>query len=45
MRRDQLNVQTWLQSTEFTDATGSDGANARARLEGRINFVRERLVR
>ncbi|WP_221179331.1 DUF262 domain-containing protein [Streptomyces botrytidirepellens] len=44
MSRDQLNVRSWLQSEEFMDATGSDGANARSRLEGRINFVRDRLV-
>jgi hypothetical protein len=42
--QDQLNVVSWLQSKPFQDATGSDGANARARLEGRINFVRQRLV-
>ncbi|CQR62898.1 DUF262 domain-containing protein [Streptomyces leeuwenhoekii] len=44
-RRDQLNVRSWLQSEEFLEVTGSDGANARSRLEGRINFVRDRLVR
>ncbi|MFJ8274658.1 DUF262 domain-containing protein [Streptomyces sp. NPDC094154] len=44
-RQDQLNAASWLQSKEFLGATGSDGANARARLEGRINFVRDRLVR
>jgi hypothetical protein len=45
MSRDQLNVMSWLQGGDFLAVTGSDGANARARLEGRINFVRERLVR
>ncbi|MGW6235255.1 DUF262 domain-containing protein [Streptomyces sp. NPDC055094] len=45
MSRDEVNVRSWLQGGEFVSATGSDGANARARLEGRINFVRDRLVR
>ncbi|MEU1773653.1 DUF262 domain-containing protein [Streptomyces sp. NPDC012842] len=45
MSRGELNVTSWLQSAEFMEATGSDGANARSRLEGRINFVRDRLVR
>lgn len=44
-QRDQLDVRAWLQGPEFLDVTGSDGANARARLEGRIDFVRIRLVR
>lgn len=37
-------VSGWLQSEEFSQVTGSDGANAIARLEGRINFVRDRLL-
>ncbi|MFF9267568.1 DUF262 domain-containing protein [Streptomyces rochei] len=45
MSREQVNVLSWLQGEDFLDVTGSDGANARARLEGRINFVRDRLVR
>jgi hypothetical protein len=44
MTRGQLNVLPWLQGEDFLDVTGSDGANARARLEGRIDFVRDRLV-
>ncbi|MGA5900471.1 DUF262 domain-containing protein [Streptomyces venetus] len=44
MSRGQLNVLPWLQGEDFLDVTGSDGANARARLEGRIDFVRDRLV-
>ncbi|MFD4549409.1 DUF262 domain-containing protein [Streptomyces sp. NPDC058466] len=35
---------SWLAGSEFTKATGADGANARARLEGRIGFVRTHLV-
>ncbi|MCW8376901.1 DUF262 domain-containing protein [Streptomyces justiciae] len=42
--RERFNVIEWLNSKEFVDITGSDGANARARLEGRIGFVREKLV-
>lgn len=42
--RERFNVAEWTQSDEFLEITGSDGANARARLEGRVQFVRERLV-
>lgn len=38
-----VNVTPWLDSKEFQDVTGSDGANAIARLIGRIDFVRKRL--
>lgn len=38
------NVQGWLQGTEFSGITGSDGANAIARLRGRMDFVRNRLL-
>ncbi|WP_432981603.1 DUF262 domain-containing protein [Dactylosporangium sp. CA-233914] len=41
---DDLNVGSWLGSAEFVDATGSDGANAIARLRGRVNFVHDKLV-
>ncbi|MEI8395447.1 MAG: DUF262 domain-containing protein [Rhodospirillaceae bacterium] len=40
----QINVVDWLNGTEFSQITGSDGANAIARLRGRINFVRDRLL-
>ncbi|MFJ2632757.1 DUF262 domain-containing protein [Streptomyces sp. NPDC087422] len=40
----QFEVMSWVNGPEFTSVTGSDGANARARLEGRINFVRVKLV-
>lgn len=36
-------VEGWL-GKEFTDITGSDGANAIARLRGRMNFVRDHLL-
>ncbi|MFF4931052.1 DUF262 domain-containing protein [Streptomyces griseofuscus] len=42
--RERFAVDEWLRSQDFVDITGSDGANARARLEGRIRFVREKLV-
>ncbi|MFE1125017.1 DUF262 domain-containing protein [Streptomyces albidoflavus] len=42
--RERFNVIEWLTSKPFVDITGSDGANARSRLEGRIGFVREKLV-
>ncbi|HVA90800.1 MAG TPA: DUF262 domain-containing protein [Chloroflexota bacterium] len=41
----QIQVDDWLTSPEFAKVTGSDGANAIARLQGRIHFVRDRLIR
>lgn len=41
---DDLDVEAWLSLPEFQRITSSDGANAVARLRGRIDFVRERLV-
>lgn len=38
-----INVQ-WLDSPEFKAVTGSDGANAVARLRERIRFVHQRLL-
>ncbi len=38
------NVLPWLSSPEFSDVTGSDGANAIARLRERTGFVRDRLL-
>lgn len=35
---------SWLSGSEFAAFTGSDGANAIARLKGRIYFVRDRLL-
>jgi Protein of unknown function DUF262 len=37
-------VQTWIQAKAFSDAAGSDGANAIGRLQGRINYVRDHLL-
>lgn len=37
-------VDQWIDSDEFKAVIGSDGANAIARLRGRIDFVRERLL-
>jgi hypothetical protein len=38
------DTSTWLSSAEFQKVTGSDGANAIARLRGRLHFVRDRLL-
>jgi Protein of unknown function DUF262 len=40
----QDKVGEWLNSKEFKEVTGADGANAKGRLNGRINFVRDRLI-
>jgi Protein of unknown function DUF262 len=37
-------VDQWVTGEEFSAIAGSDGANARARLEARIEFVRSRLI-
>ena len=37
-------VAGWVDSTEFSNVTTSDGANVVSKLRGRINFVRERLL-
>lgn len=37
-------VAQWLTSPEFTKVTGSDGANAIARLQERTGFVRDHLL-
>jgi hypothetical protein len=38
------DVRPWLTSEDFTKVTGSDGANAVARLRERTGFVRNRLL-
>lgn len=38
------SVLSWIDGDEFQQITGSDGANAVARLRARIEFVRTRLV-
>lgn len=40
-----LEVETWLNSKEFKEVIGSDGANGIGRLRSRIHFVRDRLLR
>jgi hypothetical protein len=40
----QINVASWISGDEFSEITGSDGANAIARLRGRIDFVKDKLV-
>jgi hypothetical protein len=37
-------VRMWIQAQEFSDVTGSDGANAIKRLKARIDFVRKQLL-
>lgn len=37
-------VKIWLDSKEFKEITGADGANAVARLRGRMEFVRDKLL-
>ena len=41
---EHANVTAWLGGEEFAEVTGSDGANAIARLQGRIDFVKNKLV-
>jgi len=38
------SVGGWLEGDDFSDAVGSDGANAIARLQRRIFFVRDQLL-
>jgi hypothetical protein len=40
----ELDVGAWLDSAGFISETRSDGANAIARLRGRIGYVEEKLV-
>ena len=40
----RIGVEAWIDSPEFIRVTVSDGANAIARLRGRLDFVREKLV-
>jgi hypothetical protein len=39
-----IHVEEWLNSDEFADVTGSDGANAIGRLKRRMHFVRDHLL-
>lgn len=40
----EISVEEWLDNKKFKEVTGADGANAKGRLNGRINFVRDRLL-
>lgn len=42
--QDVSDVTSWLTKDDFARVTGSDGANAVARLKERIEFVRDRLL-
>lgn len=44
MPANRLDVEAWINSEDFTEVTGSDGANAIARLRGRIGYVEQKLV-
>jgi hypothetical protein len=39
-----LATDSWPYGEEFSKVTGADGANAKKRLSGRIQFVRDRLL-
>ncbi|WP_298443435.1 DUF262 domain-containing protein [Ferrimicrobium sp.] len=40
----EVGVTSWINEPEFLDITSSDGANAVARLHGRIDYVKNKLV-
>jgi Protein of unknown function DUF262 len=42
--KQSADVSSWLQSPEFLEVTGSDGANVKSKLLSRINFVRDKLL-
>jgi len=44
LQAEPVDVAPWLNGDDFRKFTGSDGANAIARLRGRLNFVRDRLL-
>ncbi len=44
LANERIDVTTWLSSDDFSSFTSSDGANAIARLRGRLHFVRDRLL-
>lgn len=39
-----IQVEEWLNSDEFREVTGADGANGIGRLKSRIHFVRDHLL-
>lgn len=42
---EEIDVASWINGAEFQRITSSDGANAIARLNGRIDFVKNKLVK
>jgi hypothetical protein len=44
LQQDAPNVEDWLTDADFIKVTGSDGANAIARLRERTGFVRDHLL-
>jgi hypothetical protein len=40
-----IDVAPWLDTDPFKAVTGSDGANAKTRLENRLHFVRDQLLK
>jgi hypothetical protein len=42
--QNSVNVEAWMDSDEFVEATTSDGANTKSKLHGRIKFVRDHLL-
>ena len=42
---EEIGVSSWIDGAEFQKVTSSDGANAIARLNGRIDFVKNKLVK
>ncbi|MEM8640914.1 MAG: DUF262 domain-containing protein [Cyanobacteria bacterium P01_G01_bin.54] len=42
---ESLHVEAWHDSEEFKKIIGADGANAKGKLIGRIDFVKERLLK
>ncbi len=45
LANETIDAPDWLEGEEFRTLIGSDGANARNRLNGRMHFVRDRLLR
>jgi hypothetical protein len=44
LQTEVVDVLPWLTAPDFREYTGGDGANAIARLRGRLHFVRDRLL-
>lgn len=44
LQNQNLDVSGWVFEKEFSDVIGSDGANAKAKLRGRMNFVKSKLL-